>query len=107
MKRILKRPGIRFIASLPTVMVNETTYKNTVIWKVEPPRPVDILYSNHPVVNHFWVEIITESRWDKGWHYIMSIGIKSKKSARSYIIPPQDEGFYTKTKWWKWHTDKD
>lgn len=102
--RILKRPGIRFIASLPTLCVDETTYKNMVLWKVEPNKPVVILYDNYPEVRTFWVEIITQSSWveGNGWQYEMLVGIKKTKMGGTYIIPPRDEGFYSKIKWWNW-----
>lgn len=103
MSKILKRPGLRFILSLPTICLQESTYKNSVLWKVELPKPVVILYADYPVLNTFWVEIITESSWDNGWKREMKIGIKKTKSARVFIIDFHEEDFYTKIKWWDWY----
>lgn len=103
MSKILKRPGLGFISSLPTISVQESTYKNLVLWKVELPKPVVIMYADYPVLNTFWVEIITESRWDNGWKREMHIGIKKTKSARGFIIGPREEDFYSKVKWWDWY----
>lgn len=102
--RILKRPGLKFIASLPTLSVEESTYKNTVLWKVELPKPVNILYGDFPTLNVFWVDTITDTRFEvgKGWYSVMLIGIKKTKSARVYIIDPREEDFYSKIKWWSW-----
>ena len=102
MSKILKRPGLRFISSLPTICLQESTYKNSVFWKVELPKPVVILYADYPVLNKFWVEIRTEIRWDNGERE-MKICIKKTKSARVFIIDLREEDFYTKVKWWDWY----
>lgn len=103
MSEILKRPGLGFISSLPTICVQESTYKDVVLWKVELSKPVVILYGDYPVLNTFWVEIITESSWDNGWKREMKISIKKTKSALGSIIGPHEEDFYTKVKWWDWY----
>ena len=104
MNKILKRPGLKFIATLPTLCVQESTYKNLVLWKVELPEPITILYGDYPTLNTLWVEIITETHFDvdSGWSSVMLIGIKKTKSANTFIIEPHEEDFYTKIKWWNW-----
>lgn len=102
MSKILKRPSLKFISSLPTICVQESKYKNSIFWKVELPKPVNILYGDYPTLNKFWVEIRTESRWDNWWKREMHIGIKKTKSARVFIINLHEEDFYSKAKWWEW-----
>lgn len=102
--RTLRRPSLKFIASLPTLSVKESTYKNLVLWKVELPEPITILYADYPILNTFWVEIITETYFDEdsGRYSVMLIGIKKTKSANTFIIEPHEEDFYTKNMWWYW-----
>ena len=103
MRKILKRPGLGFISSLPTIHVQESTYKNSILWKVELSKPVVILYGDYPVLNTFWVDIRTESRWDNGWKREMKISIKKTKLARVFLIDPREEEWYLKIKWWNWY----
>ena len=101
---LLKRPGLKFIATLPTIKIKESTYDDMVLWKVELPKPVNILYEDYPTLNTFWVETIQAQRFDndRGWYTAILIGIKKTKCTSTFIINPHEEDFYSRVKWWEW-----
>lgn len=96
----MKRPRLCFIATLPTLGLPETKYKDRLLWKVDLPKPVVILYDNYPVLNTFWIEIMQSGPWNN--YGGLEIGIKKTKMGNTYIIPPHNEDFYLKVKWWNW-----
>ena len=114
------RPSLRFISTLPTIKLKETIlHEDTVIWKVELDKPVDILYGPVDILympvnilywqhylnlSTFWVEAIALKRFskEKGWHYDMKIGIKRYLGDYTFIIGLRDEEWYIKNEWWSW-----
>ena len=103
---VLLRPSLRFISTLPTIKIKETIVDNcTVVWKVEPPKPVCIMYEDCPVLDTFYIGAITTSSFsvDTGWEYSMKIGIKRDLGTCGFLIGIRDEDFYLNNKWWDWH----
>lgn len=95
------RPSLRFIATLPTLKLKETVWRNTIEWRVKLDEPVRIMYGGCPILYEFWV--VAETLRDftpTGWKYDMKIGIW--KSVGSYLFKPVDEDFYLHRKWWNW-----
>ena len=97
--KVLLRPSLRFIATLPTLKLKESVWRNILVWKVELDEPVMIMYGGYPVLHKFWVAAETLRDFTPtGWRYTMKIGIWS--SVGSYLFEPVDEDFYLHRKWW-------
>ena len=97
---VLKRPSLRFIATLPTLELKETVWRNNLAWKVELDEPVMIMYRGYPVLDTFYV--VAETLRDftpTGRVYEMKIGIY-KNCFATPVIEPVDEDFYLHRKWW-------
>lgn len=102
---VLKRPSLRFIATLPTLKLKEAIGGNTIGWKVELDEPVGIMYGGNPILYEFWV--IAETIKDftsTGQKYDLRIGVYRKPpfDFRNVIIEPVVEDFYLHKKWWDW-----
>ena len=95
---VLLRPSLRFISTLPTIKMEETILNTgAVMWKIEPPKPVVIMYDDCPVLNIFYIEAITLDSFS------MKIGIVYNMLASDFLVPPCEEEWYLKNKWWDWH----
>lgn len=99
------RPSLRFIATLPTLKLEEGVWLNTITWKVELDEPVRIMYGCNPILYEFWV--VAETIRDftpTGWEHYLRIGIYRKLPLdfTNVIIEPSDEDFYLHRKWWNW-----
>ena len=100
--KVLLRPSLRFIATLPTLKLKEDIWENTVSWKVKLDKPVMILCRGYPVLDTFYVVAETLEDFSPiGWEYDMKIGIYT--SVGSFLFEPVDEDFYLHRKWWDWH----
>lgn len=100
---VLKRPSLRFIATLPTLKLKEAIWRNTIVWKVSLREPVMIMYGGNPITNQFWV--VAETIRDftpTGRVYEMKIGIYKALpiDPKNMLIEPVDEDFYLHRKWW-------
>ena len=102
---LLLRPSLRFIATLPTLKLRETVWRNTIEWKVELDEPVRIMYGGNPVLDTFYVVAETlEDFTPTGRKYDLKIGIYRYLpfGFTNVIIEPTDEDFYLHGKWWDW-----
>ena len=98
---LLLRPSLRFIATLPTLKLKETVWRNNLAWKVELDEPVMIMYGGYPILHQFWVVAGTIRDFTPtGRVYEIRIGIYRRCFADP-IIKPVDEDFYLHRKWWK------
>lgn len=98
---LLLRPSLRFIATLPTLKLKESVWRNIIVWKVELDEPVRIMYGSYPVLDKFWVAAETLKDFTPtGWKYDLKIGIWA--SVGSYLFAPVNEDFYIHRKWWDW-----
>ena len=102
---VLKRPSLRFIATLPTLKLREAVWRNTIEWKVELDEPVRTMYGDLLILDEFWV--IAETIRDftpTGQKYDLKIGIYRHLplNLTNVIIEPTDEDFYLHHKWWDW-----
>lgn len=94
----LLRPSLKFISTLPTIKMEETILNTgAVMWKIEPPKPVVIMYDDYPVLDTFCIEAITLDGFS------MKIGIVYNLLASDFLVPPCEEEWYLKNKWWDWH----
>ena len=97
---VLKRPSLRFIATLPTLKLKETVWRNTIVWKVSLREPVRIMCRGYPITNQFWIAAETiEDFTPTGRKYDLKIGIY-KNCFATPVIEPVDEDFYLHRKWW-------
>ena len=104
--KVLLRPSLRFIATLPTLKLKEDIWENTVSWKVKLDEPVMILCRGYPVLDTFYVVAETLEDFSPiGWEYDMKISIYRQLPLdfTNVIIEPTDEDFYLHRKWWDWH----
>lgn len=100
---VLKRPSLRFIATLPTLKLKETVWRNTIVWKVSLREPVRIMCRGYPITNQFWIAAETiEDFTPTGRKYDLKIGIYKKLpiDPKNMLIEPVDEDFYIHRKWW-------
>lgn len=102
---LLLRPSLRFIATLPTLKLEEAVWLNTIEWRVKLDEPVRIMYGSNPILYEFWV--IAETIKDftpTGRKYDLKIGIYRHLPLNfaNVIIEPTDEDFYIHRKWWDW-----
>ena len=100
---VLKRPSLRFIATLPTLKLKETVWRNNLVWKVELDEPVRIMYGGYPVLHSFYIVATTLRDFTPtGREYDLRIGIYKKLpiDPKNMLIEPVDEDFYIHRKWW-------
>lgn len=102
---VLKRPSLRFIATLPTLKLKEAVWRNTIEWKVELDEPVRIMYGGNPILYEFWVVAETIKYFTPtGRKYDLRISIYRHLPLdfTNVIIEPVVEDFYLHRKWWDW-----
>lgn len=101
--KVLLRPSLRFIATLPTLKLKEYIWNSTIVWEVEPDEPVRIMYGGYPVLHRFYIAAETlEDFTPTGRVYELRIGIYKNLPIRliNTLIEPVDEDFYIHRKWW-------
>lgn len=104
--KVLLRPSLRFIATLPTLKLKEEIRGNIIVWKVELDEPVGIItgYQTLMNLNTFYIGAMTLERFsqEKGWQYDLKIGIYKYRPLNfsGLLIEPVDEDFYLHRKWW-------
>lgn len=102
---LLLRPSLRFIATLPTLKLEEAVWRNTIEWRVRLDEPVRIMYGDNPILYEFWV--VAETIRDftpTGRKYDLRISIYRHLPLdfTNVIIEPVVEDFYLHHKWWDW-----
>lgn len=102
---LLLRPSLRFIATLPTLKLEEAVWRNTIEWRVKLDEPVRIMYGGNPILYEFWVVAETIRYFTPtGRKYDLRISIYRHLPLdfTNVIIEPVVEDFYLHKKWWDW-----
>ena len=101
--KVLLRPSLRFIATLPTLKLKEEIRSNIIVWEVEMDEPVMLLCRSYPILHRFLVVSETlEDFTPTGRVYDLRIGIYKNlpNCLINTLIEPVDEDFYLNHKWW-------